>query len=116
MDGTLSICQTTFIPLLSLKVSLPTESQHSSTQNLLVSACWSQVCSQDLQSVLTWLDDIRKQTPEQALHGNNSMECKDVILLPLTFSAAVKDNCVTADPASDTVFLLVYKLPLVSVW
>lgn len=37
---------------------------------------------QNLQSVLTWLDDTGKQTPAQATHGNNYIH---VILLPFTF-------------------------------
>lgn len=104
MDGNSSICQTTFNSLLSLKVRRQTRCQSSSTQNLLVIACWSQVCSWDLQSVLNWLDDTGKHTLEKAFHGNNYIH---VILLPLTVPAEVKDNCVTAACTSQTFFLVV---------
>lgn len=84
MDRTLSVCQT--LPI-SLKVRQPPGCQPSPTKNLLVTACWSQVFSQNLQSVLTRLDDLGKQTWKQALHYTH------VILLSLTSWKTMCDSC-----------------------
>lgn len=60
-------------------------------------AGWSQVCSQNLQSVPPGLDDTGKQTLKQAKHGNNYTR---VILLLLTFLHKLR-WLVTAAPLSD---------------
>lgn len=106
MDGISTICQTLFIPVLSLKVRQQTACQRCSAENPLVICCRSQVCFQDLQSVLTWLADTWKQRPEPTLHGNNYIR---VILFAVAFPAELSDNCVTAALTSHA-FLLCWLL------
>lgn len=105
MDGTSSVCQTMLIPLLSLKVRLPNGCQRSSTQNLLDIACWSQVCSQELQSFLTigWMTQGNKHWNKLS---KKTITYKSSFFL-WHFLQRTEDSCVTAAGTYLSFFLIV---------